>query len=940
MTRMACSSMSRHVLLLELALALCALHVASAVAAESDVALDATNRPGGPRSDAPQGRYSRYRLVLVGGAEGDGDLTVRLHTRDGRPSTGWATTPTTSGTVRAHRLVRQEAKLVGPIVVELGSVLYEYQLDTVLDRGEIAGTFAGKHGIVDATGPITGPLSGQLQPRATAGSPFQLHLELASMYTAGQVRSPIIDATVRDGKITDGKFYSANKGDRGFRGKLEGGQLTLGGGRLRGTIRATVTAGEATRGTYEFAIDGRADFNFVNGTFRAKLGDSDRGAHAFSGRIRGMGAPSATDGVLTATLGKALPGDRPLTLLLDVRDGRVRAGIGRGGNAETHKVDPSRLTLRGQRLGGPVKVAIKPAGGFPPGNRSVECTYAVGGFLKDGRLTGSYSGRYGRKHEAVGVIRGRILSEEDLETQANVPVARLAVGDTASGKFDPTQPGKVVSRAEARRIGWPSWAGPYYSFRGIACGYKLVDDLHNAKLLWQSEETTPVAKAFASVSDSYSGGRHGRTQKGQYPGGGASPVVMDGRVLLSYYVPAKDSPWVIGEKARWRKRPLLATDVVLCVDADTGKTVWKREFPGGPFYIGHKSAGNSGLSPCVSDGKVYSFSTGHMLRALEVATGNVVWETPLPAKRDGQKNQHEQAMAYRAEILRRQGSGQEAYLGVEQMKSRHFGSRNGMNLACIDGAVLVEGVHAFDAATGRRLWNSPFEGHPVRWRHSGRDLMLLSRRQSETKADMVCVEPRTGKVVWTEPFGGLPQCTLLGIEGDSVVGRAPGAEFLNEKGKPSNDALLTMWRLGPRGAELLWRHDAKTGPRIHWKNQPVLAGDVAFCGISGEDGYPVACFDAKTGKHLGTINAPSGRRPGNILRIEDRALILGDASHIKNEVWWAAADGRSFRVIGKPWVNPHPPTTPLYATITWPYVDGRLYMRGADGIYCYDLRKQ
>ena len=106
----------------------------------------------------------------------------------------------------------------------------------------------------------------------------------------------------------------------------------------------------------------------------------------------------------------------------------------------------------------------------------------------------------------------------------------LAPGTTTADEFDPTSPGNIVSREEARRVGWPCWSGPYQNFRAIACGHELVDDLHQAKLVWQSEEVTPVAKAFQSQSH-FPGGRHGETQKGLYAGGGASPIIADGRVL-------------------------------------------------------------------------------------------------------------------------------------------------------------------------------------------------------------------------------------------------------------------------------------------------------------------------------------------------------------------------------------------------------------------------
>ncbi len=488
-------------------------------------------------------------------------------------------------------------------------------------------------------------------------------------------------------------------------------------------------------------------------------------------------------------------------------------------------------------------------------------------------------------------------------------------------------------------MGWPCWSGPYQNFRAVACGHELVDDLHQAKLVWQSEEITPIAKAFQSQSH-FPGGRHGETQKGLYAGGGASPVIADGRVFLNYYLPADDTPWVDTPMRRHKRTALLATDVVLCADAYTGKTLWKREFPGGPCYTAMKSAGNSGLSACIYQERIYSFCTGHVLRCLEAKTGKTVWETPLPEYADRVQSYVDAARRGEQYAAASAGNGQ-------MIKSIHFGSRSGQNLVCIGGVILVEGLLAFDADTGELLWRKQMRGYPVRWSTGGREYVLMAgyspilKGQPVTDSKMACIEPKTGKVLWTEPFGGAPEDTLLGIEGDFIVGRAPGVRFKDEDGRDSNVGLLAMWRLGSDGATLLWKHDPETGPKIHPKNQPVLFDGLVFCGVEepSQEPYPVACFDASTGKHLGTINVPSGRRPGNIMRLEGRLMILGDASHVKNTVFWASAGGRNFGVAGDPWIDPHPPTTPLYATITWPYIDGLLYMRGADGIYCYDLRK-
>lgn len=449
----------------------------------------------------------------------------------------------------------------------------------------------------------------------------------------------------------------------------------------------------------------------------------------------------------------------------------------------------------------------------------------------------------------------------------------------------------------------------------------------------RSEEVTPVAKAFQSQSG-FPAGRHGKTQKGLHAGGGASPVVVDGRVFLSYYLPAEDTPWMDTPMRRHKRTALLATDVVLCMDAYTGKTLWKKQFPGGPCYTDMKSAGNSGLSPCVHEGRVYSFCTGHVLRCLDAKAGRTVWETVLPEYGERVKAYVKAVRAGRPMPAESAGTG-------NTVKSIHFGKRSGQNLVCIGGAILVEGFLAFDAQTGKLLWRKKMPGYPVRWSRGGRELILMARNDVSRKT-IDCIEPRTGRTVWKTPFGGAPNDTMLAISGDLIVGRAPGVVFKDDRGKDTEEGLLAAWRLSPDGATLLWKHDAKHGFRIHSKNQPVLMDGLVYCGVQDppHEPCPVACFDALTGKHLGTIGVPSGRRPGNILRLENRLLILGDASHVRNTAFLAWADRRRFDVAGRPWVDPHPPTTPFYATITWPYVDGRLYIRGADGIYCYGLRKR
>ena len=520
-----------------------------------------------------------------------------------------------------------------------------------------------------------------------------------------------------------------------------------------------------------------------------------------------------------------------------------------------------------------------------------------------------------------------LLSASAAEAMTSEP----SKSSSAEGSFDPRDPARIVNREEARRIGWPSWAGPYHNFRSIACGHTLVEDLRHAKLVWRSEEVTPVAKAQAAISKGMDGGRHGKTQRSVMPGGGASVVVADGRVFLSYYLPDKNGPG-LSERGRGRKWPLLAIDVVLCVDAETGKTLWKKEFPGGRFYHGRKSAGNCGCSPCLYDGKVYAYGTGHKLWALDAGTGEVVWGASLP-DRDGE-DLHAISMAYRKEILRRQASGEGNYGQVPRPGTVYFGGgRQGMNSVCIGGSVLVHGLHAFDAGTGKRLWSKTTRSTPVGWWHGGREYVVMT---GDRGRPMVCLEPDSGNLVWETECGGIGAYRFVSIEGDLAVGRLDGG-FLNRKDEPDGKGLMAMWRLGPQGAKLLWVHEKDPALRLHGKIQPYLFDGSIYCGLMEPGKKNLARFEAATGRLVGTY---PGYLNHTVFRHEDRLLVYEDGVHIANRAVLVKADAKPPLALGEFWVNPHPPTTPLFLPMTWPYVDGRLYMRGADGIYCYDLRKQ
>jgi outer membrane protein assembly factor BamB len=69
---------------------------------------------------------------------------------------------------------------------------------------------------------------------------------------------------------------------------------------------------------------------------------------------------------------------------------------------------------------------------------------------------------------------------------------------------------------------------------------------------------------------------------------------------------------------------LAAEDVVMCLDAETGETLWKKSFPS------EETGRSASSTPSVVDGKVFAVSR-ESLYCLDAENGNLLWKSPLPA---------------------------------------------------------------------------------------------------------------------------------------------------------------------------------------------------------------------------------------------------------------------------------------------------------------------
>lgn len=165
-------------------------------------------------------------------------------------------------------------------------------------------------------------------------------------------------------------------------------------------------------------------------------------------------------------------------------------------------------------------------------------------------------------------------------------------------------------------------------------------------------------------------------------------------------------------------------DVVFCLDASTGKTLWKMDFPGSQCY----GFGTSG-TPCVVNGSCY-VTGGTRLYCLDAATGQLRWQT--------------------------------GDIGGELSSSPLY----------VDGVVvLCTGIlRGFDAATGVERWQQPAAGHgnntsAAGWVKDGKHFIITNM------GHLCCIDPLTGQVLWTSE--AVDCCATPVISGDFAVVGSP-----------------------------------------------------------------------------------------------------------------------------------------------------------------------
>jgi outer membrane protein assembly factor BamB len=262
---------------------------------------------------------------------------------------------------------------------------------------------------------------------------------------------------------------------------------------------------------------------------------------------------------------------------------------------------------------------------------------------------------------------------------------------------------------------WPQWRGPNRD--GIApAGTPLAESWPEGgpKRVWESEE-----KILCQ----------------QLNGGFSSVSVVGGRAFLYEYRKSKSEA---GE---------VASDVFYCLDAATGKTVWRREFDGQAIF-----ANGCSSTVAVVDGRVYGMG-GSSVYALNAADGAPLWQAPLAKQPTPWGNSSSPLVA--------------------------------------DGLVIVIAgqLTAYRVADGSRAWTQPAirnsSSSPVLWKNGGRDYLLCG-----SEKEVACTDLADGRVRWTAPGGGH---STPAVSGDTLV-----------QVNATKDLGLVAYRISPEKAEAIW----------------------------------------------------------------------------------------------------------------------------------------
>lgn len=416
---------------------------------------------------------------------------------------------------------------------------------------------------------------------------------------------------------------------------------------------------------------------------------------------------------------------------------------------------------------------------------------------------------------------------------------------------------------------WPGWRGP--GSQGISVEKDLPTEWSSTKnIAWK----TPI------------------------PGRGhSSPVVWENRIFLTTdiegaIIPGAKAVEHIEEGKPWRHPDSVGGDhshtlKVICIDRDTGRTLWERTAYEGKVYDDRHKRGSYASPTPTTDGRyLYAWFGSEGLYCYDFS-GKLIWKESLGG-------------------IATMGMG----VGTSPVLYENL-----LILQCDEDAGQKSFIIAVDKKTGKQVWKEERKvqaswSTPVIAEARGRTELITNGNES-----IISYDPRTGKELWRSK----------GVESNAIHTPLVGDGMVYvTAGYPAKRVFAI--KLGGSGditgsASIAWRYEKGTA----YVASPILYGDYLY--LISDKGI-LTCLDAKTGQ----VKYEGGRVPVP-------ASFMSSPVAFDGKILMTSEDGDTFVVKAGP-VHEIMRTNSLGEPIqtTPALAGGKIFIRGEKNLYCIGER--
>jgi outer membrane protein assembly factor BamB len=323
-------------------------------------------------------------------------------------------------------------------------------------------------------------------------------------------------------------------------------------------------------------------------------------------------------------------------------------------------------------------------------------------------------------------------------------------------------------------------------------------------------------------------------------------------------------------------------EVTLCLDAATGKELWKNSYSVAAVTGPSSSHPGPRSTPTLSDGKIVTFGVTGILSCLDAATGKVVWRKENPG------NEVPQFFTAMSPLV------------ADGICIAHLGTQN-------KGEVV-----ALDLSTGAERWkwtgDGPAYASPSLMTIDGRKQVIL-----QTEKNLISINLTDGKLLWQVPTPVQQRfynCPSPYVNGQIIyyTGQGTGTKAVLVSRDGEKYVTKELWSNPEAGAK--------------W-NTPVLKDGFLY---GFNDQKRIYCLDASTGKTAWTDNTVNS---DFATIIDCGTVIIGLPSTANLLVF--KPDNKQYTEIARYKVS----ETAIYA---FPVVAGNMiYIKDAESLILYKL---